>query len=187
MEKKEKIEVQQILLGILAAAGLISVALFAPNAIQVLKLFNRKNKKYRSVHYINETLGRLKKKGWVTAERCDGQSRIRITKKGEWELLRYTMKEKHLSQKRWDGKWRVVVFDIKEKKRELRDKIREDIKSFGFLRLQDSVWVYPYECGDLIALLKVSCKIGKEVLYMVSEKIENDTWLRQEFRLSKRH
>ena len=53
----------------------------------------------------------------------------------------------------------------------------------GFVRLQDSVWVYPYDCEDLIVLLKADFKIGKDVLYMIVDEMEGDTHLRKEFGL----
>ncbi len=53
----------------------------------------------------------------------------------------------------------------------------------GFVRLQDSVWVFPYDCEDFISLVKAELKIGSAILYMVVEHIENDTHLRAHFGL----
>ncbi len=57
------------------------------------------------------------------------------------------------------------------------------MRELGFARLQDSVWVYPYDCEDLMALLKADLKIGMAVLYMIVEHIENDKHLRAHFSL----
>src|SRR3989344_5509248 len=51
------------------------------------------------------------------------------------------------------------------------------------LKLQNSVWVYPYDCEDFISLLKADFKIGKDVLYIIVEKLENDWHLRKFFNL----
>jgi len=53
----------------------------------------------------------------------------------------------------------------------------------GFVRLQNSVWVYPYDCEDLVKLLKADFRIGREVLYVIADSIENDMWMRKEFSL----
>jgi hypothetical protein len=53
----------------------------------------------------------------------------------------------------------------------------------GFVRMQDSVWLYPYDCEDLIVLLKADFKIGKDVLYMIVDSIEADTTWRKHFKL----
>jgi len=76
-----------------------------------------------------------------------------------------------------------VIFDIKEWKRGVRDELRNWLLHLGFVRLQNSVWVYPYDCEDILVLLKSNFKIGKEVLYITADKIENDYWLRKEFSL----
>ncbi len=54
----------------------------------------------------------------------------------------------------------------------------------GFLRIQDSVWLYPYDCEEFVALLKADLHIGKDVLYAVIESIEDDSRIRRHFRLS---
>ena len=53
----------------------------------------------------------------------------------------------------------------------------------GFVRLQDSVWIFPYDCEDFIMLLKADLKIGKDALYAIVEKLENDKALREHFHL----
>jgi len=53
----------------------------------------------------------------------------------------------------------------------------------GFVHLQDSVWTYPYDCEDLIVLLKADFKIGKDILYMIVDELEGDWRLRKEFGL----
>ena len=57
------------------------------------------------------------------------------------------------------------------------------IRSFGFICLQQSVWIYPYPCENIINLLKQYLDLKGEVLYMTIESIENDNWLREDFRL----
>ena len=57
------------------------------------------------------------------------------------------------------------------------------LRSFGFICLQNSVWVYPYECQEIIDLLKQYLELKEEALYMTVESIENDKWLKKEFEL----
>ena len=85
--------------------------------------------------------------------------------------------------KKWDHKWRLIIFDIPDKKRKIRDQIRYLFKSAGFYLLQESVWVYPYDCEDIIALLKTDFGVGKNLLYLIVEELENDRYLRDEFDL----
>lgn len=57
------------------------------------------------------------------------------------------------------------------------------MRDIGFVRLQDSVWVYPYDCEDFIALLKAELKVGKDVLYAIVDTIEFDKHIRRHFGL----
>lgn len=59
-----------------------------------------------------------------------------------------TRKSKH-----WDGKWRMIIFDIPESHRKERDAIRHRLRQLNFFKLQDSIWIYPYDCRRAIAHL----------------------------------
>jgi len=83
--------------------------------------------------------------------------------------------------KRWDRKWRVVIFDIGEKQRRIRDQLRITLNKIGFVKLQKSVWVYPYDCEDFMMLLKANFELGRNLLYLVVDEIEDDQWLKKIF------
>jgi phenylacetic acid degradation operon negative regulatory protein len=46
--------------------------------------------------------------------------------------------------RRWDRLWRILIFDIEEKTRTTRDLLREKIRSLGFAKWQESVYVTPH-------------------------------------------
>lgn len=99
-------------------------------------------------------------------------------------IRQFKLRDYQLDQPaRWDKKWRIVIFDIPEKRRRTRDEVRRLLTSVGFYRLQNSVWVYPYDFEDIIGLLKTDLGIGKDVLYIIADEIENDKYLRQHFHL----
>ena len=77
------------------------------------------------------------------------------------------------------------MLDIPEYRRKTRSRLRALMNDFGFLRLQDSVWVSPYDCEDLISLVKAELKVGKDILYAVVDQIENDSWIKKHFGLGK--
>ncbi len=87
--------------------------------------------------------------------------------------------------KRWDKKWRVLIFDIRERQRGIRDKLRRALINIGFARLQNSVWIYPYDCEDLVTLLKADFRIGKDILYLVVDELEFDRPILKHFGLEK--
>ncbi|OHA26994.1 MAG: CRISPR-associated endonuclease Cas2 [Candidatus Taylorbacteria bacterium RIFCSPHIGHO2_02_FULL_46_13] len=175
---------QKILLRTVAAAGFMSIALLAPNALQALaKLgFINFKRKYQEKTLINRSRDRLIKAGLLARNE---EGLLRLTPKGMAKLRQLELVDYKLPRpRRWDGKWRVLIFDIKEERKSLRDKVRRTLIALGFKRLQDSVWVYPYDCEDLITLLKADFKIGKDLLYLVVEKMEYDVPLRKQFGLA---
>lgn len=184
MTKKTNIKVGKIILLTIAGAGLLSMAIVAPNALQAIDTITGKKSKYRK-YYIDSAISRLMKQGLIKFKNKDGKKFLILTDKGELEIIQYKFQDKAIKRPRkWDKKWRVVIFDIKEYRRKTRDKLRITLTNLGFVKLQNSVWVFPYECEDIIILLKADFKIGRDVLYMTVDKIENDKWLKKEFSLN---
>ena len=183
--KIKRARVQKIVLNTILAAGLISVAVLAPNALQALKIFDGGRKRKKDPKYVvSNAIGNLKEKGYIYFGKTDRGTFVKLTEKGEARLRlaeEYNFNIK--KPKRWDGKWRIIIFDVPEKRKGLRDKIRLTLNSIGFVKLQDSVWVYPYPCEDLIVLLKADFKIGKDLLYIMADSVENDSELQKLFNL----
>ena len=173
--------IQKVVLQSVAAVGLLSVAVLAPNALQMLKLFS-KNKKRNFTQAVNTSRRRLIEGGFLKYS----NGFLELTEMGERKLRGIERNDYHISRPpRWDKKWRVLIFDIPEKRKYLREKIRLTLRAIGFSQLQKSVWVYPYDCEDLITLLKTDFKVGKDLLYLVVDEIENDKKLLGLFKLSK--
>ena len=186
MENEKKIKIGKIILKTIAVAGILSAAVLAPNALQVLDSFyDRKKRRFNPKYYMETAISRLKKRGLIEFQNKNGKTFVRLTSKGEEELLKYQLQEVAIKKpKKWDGKWRVIIFDIAEQKRRVRDNLRKELINLGFSRLQNSVWVYPYDCEEVIIMLKSHFRIGKDVLYITAERIENDKWLKQKFDLA---
>jgi len=185
MNNDKKINIGKIILTTIGIAGFVSVALLAPNTLQAFeRLFSSRRRKYHLPSYVEKRITHLAHQGMIVFVKKNGRNYVRLTEKGRRALLRYQLGDMHISQpKRWDGKWRAVIFDIKEDRRGLRNELRRELANLGFLRLQHSVWVYPHDCEEIIILLKSYFQTGKDLLYMTIEEIENDKWLKKEFGL----
>jgi len=186
IKKKDKRKnIQKIILGTIFAAGMLGIAFIAPNVLSAIKKLEGSFKRKKNLKYsINDSFARLREKGLIEIVEINGKKVARITKRGESKLDfldRHNFKLK--IPKEWDGRWRIVAFDIKESRSKTRFLLRKTLSQIGFIRLQNSVWLYPYDCEDLISLLKADFKIGKDVLYMIVEKLENDWHLRKNFNL----
>ena len=174
-----KVDLKKVILKTVATAGVLAMAILAPNAIQILRPFIKNKRKYNSKYYLNKKAKKLIDGGFIKIDIKNGKRFLSLTDRGERELLYYQITEKKKSK--WDGKWRVVIFDVWEHTRYKRHLLRNEIKDFGFVQLQRSVWIYPYECADFIELLKTDLSFGKNIRYMVVEKLDHDENLRKRF------
>ena len=178
--KNRRKNTRKIILQTVSAVGIIGVSLVAPGVIVAMKKLGILPKN-REGEMIKASRKRLVNSGYLKYQ----NGKLTITEKGKRYLMKETIYEKLKDKKKWDGKWRVLIFDIPERKKTMREYIRHTLISIGFMRLQDSVWVYPYDCEDLITLLKADLKIGKDVLYMIVEALEYDKPIRSYFGLVK--
>jgi len=172
------------LLATVGSAGLLSLAVVAPNAVQLLpKLFpSLKRKYYKSV--AKRTLASLISSGLVEFRKTDRGKMLALTPKGQLQLFNFENNGEPLKPpKRWDGKFRVVIFDIKENRRNDRTRVRDFLRGLGFLHLQHSVWVYPYPCEEILTMMKAGFHFGKDILYMIADEIEYDKPVREYFNL----
>ena len=176
--RRRREKIRRIALDTVKLAGLITIAVAVPNAIQGFHRLGLLPSR-RQEESLRRTYQRLIQKGYL---RYVG-SRLRLTRKGERALLKQSLSAAMQSKRKWDGKWRVLVFDIPERKRSLRNKVRGTLQGFGFQKLQDSVWVFPHDCEDLIALFKADMRIGYSMLYMIVDEIEGQARIKELFSL----
>jgi len=178
-------KVQRAVLGAIALAGIISVALVAPNAVELLRVLDRgMRRKFDPKYAANAAFWKLVERGFIALEDTPRGKVAKLTQEGQRIIRRLENPSVHLKKpKRWDGKWRILIFDISEKRRWVRDQLRIMLTQLGFTQLQRSVWVYPYDCEDTIILLKADFSMGRDVLYIIADRIENDVQLRRHFNL----
>lgn len=60
----------------------------------------------------------------------------------------------------------MLIFDTKEDRKSIREKVRRSLVALGFYRLQDSVWVYPYLCEDVLEMLRTQYGVRHDALYV---------------------
>jgi len=180
-KRVRRANLQRIILETVSAAGIISVALVAPNVLRAIKKLGFIPLR-REREYIRAARDRLVRQGFLAYQ----NGMLRPTSRGE-ETLRILNAARYqiTKPKRWDRKWRVLIFDIPEERKVVRERIRKILSGLGFVRVQDSVWLYPYDCEDIIALLKTDLRIGKEMLYLIVDMLEGDEAFRNHFSLKK--
>lgn len=87
-------------------------------------------------------------------EQADGSIKIVVTEKGKEKALIFNVDNLEIrTPTRWDQKWRLVMYDIPETKKALREALRAKLKELGFHEWQKSVFVHPYPCQNEIDFL----------------------------------
>lgn len=175
--KDDEISLPLVILLVIATVGLLSVVGARVDVLKILK--KRRNKKWLCPSHVNNCLNRLINNGLIIK---DKNGHLSLSSTGELRLLRY-QEEIERNDKKWDGKWRIVIFDIWEKNKRKRDLLRQELIDFGFIKLQNSVWITPYDCEDYVNLLKTDLGVGKGVIYIVADKVDNEITLRKKFEL----
>jgi hypothetical protein len=127
----------------------------------------------------------LKRRELIDVENRGGQIYISLTEEGKKEVGKYQINDLKIKKpKIWDGKWYVLIFDIQDKQKIKREVLRGKIKELGLLKLQESVWIYPYDFGNEMGLLRDFFGLTKEEMrLMVVCEIENESHLKKYFNL----
>lgn len=171
------------ILGLIGVSGVVVLSLIAPSAAVIAKPFldekrqrERNEWKRYNPSYLRTSLQRLHKQKYVEITLEDGQEIVKLAEAGKRRIIKYALDELGIEKPRsWDGKWRMIIYDVEHRKKHLRDIFRSELKLLGFLKLQESVWVYPYPCEKQITFLKEYYGVGNEVLYVVATTLEDDS------------
>ncbi len=172
----------KIALGLLAVGGTVVVIALAPGIGAALKMLDPNPRK--AMDKLERTFRRLAKDGDV--EVVPGKTkRYILTTGGQRKLARLQFADFQLkaTKKDWDGKWRLVCFDIPETEQYVRKLFQAKLSELGFYRLQNSVFVYPYECKEFLVLANHAFELQKYVRFVLAEKIDNESKLLNFFRI----
>jgi len=109
----------------------------------------------------------------------------KITAKGEKRLRNIAVESVEINKpRRWDGKWRMIMFDLPIRFKNARNAFRWRLKDMGFFQLQRSVWVYPYPCEKEMLFVADFFGVGEHVEILEVNHILHDQKLKDHFRLS---
>jgi len=181
MKKFDKGEIAEVILSTLLVVGVVAVAATMPNAVQLFKYFNPKNLSERTK--IKRAIEGLRRGGFVEFK---GNERglYALTEKGREKAMRYAIaKIKVASQKTWDKKWRIVMFDVPEEKVQARRAINFALKRLGCVQYQKSVFITPFPCEKEIDLIGECFKVRQNIRIVVASDVENSEVLKKNFRI----
>ncbi|MDP2932905.1 MAG: hypothetical protein Q8N81_02130 [bacterium] len=181
MEQKYKNTAKVILqaLGIVVLVGGVMVFPGMALVLDWLDKLGRDKYKTRRAYYS------LRERGMIKLQRQDNKIRILLTEKGKKRLFSYQIQDlKIYRPPKWDGRWRLVMFDVPEAQRSSRDLIRFKLRQLGFLSVQKSVYIHPYSCDGLIETLRTHYHLRPGELYVFEARVlEGEEVLKKHFKI----
>ena len=108
-------------------------------------------------------------KNLIIKEFSEGKVIYKLTQKG----INKNILEQKDTQK-WDGRWRIVIFDIPEKQRSIRYFLRSKLKEWEFINWQKSVWATKKNCTIPLRHLIKELNIENWVLVIESDNISSN-------------
>lgn len=114
----------------------------------------------------------------------DGTISIILSEKGKKTAEVYSLDNLKINKpKEWDGNWRVVIFDIPERIKKVREALRMHLRNLGFYELQKSVFIYPFSCTEEIKQIIDFYDISEHVRVIMAHSLDNEEELIKHFGL----
>lgn len=145
----------KVLLAILSLVGIATMVVLAPNALQALKIFEKKreHRGYTKLPFRNKqqkiikTFYYLKQKKWIDFRRKGEDYEVIVTMQGKKQIRKMRLETLTIPRpEKWDGKFWEVIADIPTKDyRQGADAFRTKLKDMGFFHLQRTVWLCPFD------------------------------------------
>ncbi len=179
-EKEKKAERTEMALNILLAVGLLTTAIVAPNAVQIFKYFIPRNS--RDKWEIRRSFARLERSGFVKRKTTKGDDYYSLTALGRRRAKWYQLNSMRIvPQKKWDGLWRLVMFDVPENKKPARRAVGSALKKLGCAQYQKSVFITPYPCVKEIDFVGEYFDVRKHIKVITARDIEGEEEMKKSF------
>lgn len=132
----------------------------------------------------NRTIKRLAKNNMIGVSETNEGTRIYLKKPGKEKAIEFSLSELEIKRpKQWDGKWRVVIFDIPKKFDVVRRIFQRTLKNLGFLMIQKSVYIHPFDCKKEIEYIRSAYSAQPYIKLLLVEKLEDESILKKKFDL----
>lgn len=184
MTKKRKIKEEDLELIALTTKELLlkildvtvfSFALFDRYSAYKHPIWSYKKWRVKNRTELSRKMHDLKRRKLINIYREGKEGYIEVTLKGLETIKKYCFEELEIKQpKKWDKKWRVVIFDIPDKEKIIRNALRQKLKFLGFRMVQESVFVHPFDCFELISFIRGAYNVSQHVVYIVADILETD-------------
>jgi DNA-binding transcriptional regulator PaaX len=168
----------------LVGAGVVvaGAAAAAPNTVQLIDYLNPKGSHERN--RIWKAIKYLEQQNRIAFEEQGAHIYVTLTKQGRIQLDEDAIWEMTIEPpRRWDHKWRIVMFDLPRTHERVRQSFRLKLEDLGFKLYQRSVFIYPHECHEEIHTVAKWYGVDQYIRYIVATEINDMRRFAKEFDL----
>ena len=126
----------------------------------------------------------LRNNGYIKSVNSSSNKIYVITQRGfvriAWLRL-FELPQKSVKSGEWDYRWRIVCYDIPERKKEIRDILRGLLIKLGFMRYQKSIWISPLEIPNEFKELIKELSLDRWVRVIITDNIDGEKTLMKRF------
>ena len=117
-------------------------------------------------------------------ENENGSMTVVLTENGKRKALTYNMDTMTVKKpEKWDGRWRLVMFDIPNKRKKEREVLRSLLKQLGFIKYQESAFIIPYECKNEVDYVVEFFNLRPHVRLLEVASFDDDLVFKNNFNL----
>ena len=168
----------------LVGAGIMvgGLSVIAPNTLQLIEYLQpdgrlERNRIWKALRYLEEKNRiRVEERGNVAYLVLTHEGRIRLDEQAIWDLAVDT-------PRRWDKKWRLVMFDLPATRNRVRQSFRLKLEDLGLQMYQRSVFIFPHDCQKEIRAIAHWYGVDDYVRYVVAEEIKDGRHFAKKFDL----
>jgi len=124
---------------------------------------------------ISRSLRGLQDTGLIEQAFSGQNQYARLTKEGKKKVHSLTLGDTSALSPAWDGKWRIILLDLPESRKDERESFRYLLKKAGFLCLKNSVWISPFPYEHLFTNIKKDFGLTTELMVFVTDTVDKET------------
>jgi phenylacetic acid degradation operon negative regulatory protein len=117
--------------------------------------------------YFESTLRRLIKKKYLSGEI---KSDLHLTEQG-WQRINKDFPFIDWQKEKWDGNWRMVIFDVAVKDNSIRQKLRRELLKLKFGQFQESIYITPHHVDEIIWQWLKENKLDNQAGVLVAKQL----------------
>lgn len=118
---------------------------------------------------VRAAISRMNKQGWVQSEKVGNKSYYSLTQRGQNRIDEAGKRIFKLMPENWDGKWRILMYNIPEDIRHVRDELRKELVWSGFGSMSNSMWISPNDLQSQVNNLIEKYDIENYVDFFIAE------------------